>query len=125
MNSTQVWFFSLAAYFDTGPFRPWIFVVAMFGYGSILCSNVLLILSRFDMSGVPIAARIFLSLYWLTSPPLFNPVMYGLNVTKIRILCKGLIAVRLRTRPPVRTDGLLPLVGGGGLNWDLEQTITW
>ncbi|XP_023273272.1 olfactory receptor 10A6-like [Seriola lalandi dorsalis] len=46
--------------------------------------------SRFDMSNVPIVLRIFLSLYWLTCQPLFNPLMYGLNVSKIRIICKNL-----------------------------------
>uniref|UniRef100_A0A3Q2VMY2 Olfactory receptor n=1 Tax=Haplochromis burtoni TaxID=8153 RepID=A0A3Q2VMY2_HAPBU len=42
--------------------------------------------SRFNMSGVPILLRIFLSLYWLISQPLLNPLVYGLNMTKIRIL---------------------------------------
>ncbi|XP_010754114.3 olfactory receptor 142-like [Larimichthys crocea] len=46
--------------------------------------------SRFNMSNVPIMLRIFLSLYFLTCQPLFNPVMYGLNLTKIRIICKSL-----------------------------------
>ncbi|XP_071353022.1 olfactory receptor 4B13-like [Trachinotus anak] len=46
--------------------------------------------SRFDMSNVPIVLRIFLSLYWLTCQPLFNPVLYGLNISKIRIICKNL-----------------------------------
>ncbi len=46
--------------------------------------------SRFDMSSVPTVLRIFLSLYWLTCQPLFNPVLYGLNISKIRILCKSL-----------------------------------
>uniref|UniRef100_UPI0037E8B48E olfactory receptor 11A1-like n=1 Tax=Semicossyphus pulcher TaxID=241346 RepID=UPI0037E8B48E len=47
--------------------------------------------SRFDMKHVPYMCRVFLSLYWLTCQPLFNPVLYGLNLTKIRILCKSLI----------------------------------
>ncbi|XP_030601136.1 olfactory receptor 11A1-like [Archocentrus centrarchus] len=47
--------------------------------------------SRFNMSHVPIMFRIFLSLYWLICPPLFNPVLYGLNLTKIRIICKSLM----------------------------------
>ncbi|XP_040901919.1 olfactory receptor 142-like [Toxotes jaculatrix] len=47
--------------------------------------------NRFDMNRVPNMLRIFLSLYWLTCQPLFNPVMYGLNVTKIRITCKSVI----------------------------------
>ncbi|XP_040902340.1 olfactory receptor 11A1-like [Toxotes jaculatrix] len=40
--------------------------------------------SRFDMSSVPNMLRIFLSLYFLTCQPLFNPVMYGLKLSKIR-----------------------------------------
>ncbi len=46
--------------------------------------------SRFDMSYLSITLRIFLSLYWLTCQPLFNPVMYGLNLSKIRNICKSL-----------------------------------
>uniref|UniRef100_A0A3P9J9X5 Olfactory receptor 52K2-like n=1 Tax=Oryzias latipes TaxID=8090 RepID=A0A3P9J9X5_ORYLA len=38
--------------------------------------------SRFDMSGVPGVLRVLLSLYYLTCQPLFNPVLYGLNLTK-------------------------------------------
>ncbi|XP_075932600.1 olfactory receptor OR9H1-like [Anarhichas minor] len=47
--------------------------------------------SRFDMNRAPILLRIFLSLYFLTCQPLFNPLMYGLNLTKIRIICKSLV----------------------------------
>ncbi|XP_071353339.1 olfactory receptor 11A1-like [Trachinotus anak] len=48
--------------------------------------------SRFNMSSVPNMLRIFLSLYFLTCPPLFNPVMYGLKLSKIRVTCKSLIS---------------------------------
>ncbi|CAI5692475.1 unnamed protein product [Oreochromis niloticus] len=47
--------------------------------------------SRFNMKHVPNRVRIFLSLYWLICPPLCNPLLYGLNLTKIRIIYKGLI----------------------------------
>ncbi|XP_038550189.1 olfactory receptor 142-like [Micropterus salmoides] len=47
--------------------------------------------SRFNMNSVPNMLRIFLSLYFLTCQPLFNPVMYGLNMSKIRIICKSLV----------------------------------
>ncbi|XP_018560422.1 olfactory receptor 11A1-like [Lates calcarifer] len=47
--------------------------------------------SRFDMSSVPNMLRIFLSLYFLTCQPLFNPVMYGLNMSKICFICKNLL----------------------------------
>ncbi|XP_022594370.1 olfactory receptor 11A1-like [Seriola dumerili] len=47
--------------------------------------------SRFNMNSVPNILRIFLSLYFLTCQPLFNPVIYGLKLSKIRSLCKSLI----------------------------------
>ncbi|XP_053279352.1 olfactory receptor 10R2-like [Pleuronectes platessa] len=47
--------------------------------------------NRFDMKHVPNMLRIFLSLYWLTCQPLFNPIMYGLKSTKIRITCKHFV----------------------------------
>ncbi|XP_071352909.1 olfactory receptor 4B13-like [Trachinotus anak] len=47
--------------------------------------------SRFNMNNVPNMVRIFLSLYWLTCQPLFNPLMYGLNMSKIRVICKNLV----------------------------------
>nr|XP_033486527.1 olfactory receptor 52E4-like [Epinephelus lanceolatus] len=47
--------------------------------------------SRFDMKHLPDMLRMFLSLYWLTCQPLFNPVLYGLNLTKIRIIFKNLM----------------------------------
>ncbi|KAM9359655.1 olfactory receptor 11A1-like [Symphorus nematophorus] len=45
--------------------------------------------SRFNMNNVPNMLRIFLSLYWLTCQPLFNPLLYGLNMTNIRNICKN------------------------------------
>ncbi|XP_031163418.2 olfactory receptor 11A1-like [Sander lucioperca] len=51
--------------------------------------------SRFDMNSVPMMLRIFLSLYFLTCQPIFNPLMYGLQMTKIRSLCKSLIFGKL------------------------------
>ncbi|XP_024913380.1 olfactory receptor 142-like [Cynoglossus semilaevis] len=44
--------------------------------------------NRFDIKNVPNIIRIFLSLYWLTCQPVFNPIMYGLNLTKIHVTCK-------------------------------------
>ncbi|XP_030599648.1 olfactory receptor 11A1-like [Archocentrus centrarchus] len=52
--------------------------------------------NRLNMVQVPIMLHIFLSLYWLICPPLFNPVLYGLNLTKIRIICKSLILVKCK-----------------------------
>ncbi|XP_070761801.1 olfactory receptor 4D1-like [Enoplosus armatus] len=47
--------------------------------------------SRFNMSSVPNMLRIFLPLYFLTCPPLVNPVMYGLKLSRIRVFCKSMI----------------------------------
>ncbi|XP_045930604.1 olfactory receptor 11A1-like [Micropterus dolomieu] len=48
--------------------------------------------SRFNMNRVPNILQIFLSLYWLTCQPLFNPLVYGLKMSKIRIICKSLFS---------------------------------
>ncbi|KAM4627671.1 olfactory receptor 2A12-like [Polymixia lowei] len=45
--------------------------------------------SRFDMTSVPSVLRIILSLYFLICQPLFNPIMYGLRMSKIRQICKS------------------------------------
>ncbi|KAK2846480.1 hypothetical protein Q5P01_009479 [Channa striata] len=58
-----------------------------FSFG--ICFQVLQ--NRFDMSSVPNTLQIFLSLYFLTWQSLFNPVMYGLKMSKIRLTCKSLI----------------------------------
>ncbi|XP_074536087.1 olfactory receptor 10R2-like [Halichoeres trimaculatus] len=50
--------------------------------------------SRFDMNKVPNIVRILLSLYFLTCPPLFNPLIYGLKLSNIRAKCKNLISNR-------------------------------
>ncbi|XP_039987284.1 olfactory receptor 11A1-like [Xiphias gladius] len=47
--------------------------------------------SRFNMNNIPSMLRIFLSLYWLTCQPLFNPLLYGLNMSSVRIICRHLI----------------------------------
>ncbi|XP_070685384.1 olfactory receptor 10J5-like [Pempheris klunzingeri] len=47
--------------------------------------------SRFDMKSVHSVLQIVLSLYFLTCQPLFNAVMYGLNISKIRSMCKSLL----------------------------------
>ncbi|XP_029302263.1 olfactory receptor 11A1-like [Cottoperca gobio] len=51
--------------------------------------------SRFDMNSVPNMLRIFLSLYWLTCQPIFNPLLYGLNMSKIRIICRSLVFAKM------------------------------
>ncbi|XP_042355540.1 olfactory receptor 52D1-like [Plectropomus leopardus] len=44
-----------------------------------------IIQTRFNMSHVPIKARIFLSLYFVIIPPITNPVMYGLGTQIVRV----------------------------------------
>ncbi|XP_033994384.1 olfactory receptor 10A6-like [Trematomus bernacchii] len=51
--------------------------------------------SRFDMSGVPSVLRIILSLYFLIIQPLMNPVMYGLQMSKLRNICKHMLCYKL------------------------------
>ncbi|XP_034719605.1 olfactory receptor 10A6-like [Etheostoma cragini] len=48
--------------------------------------------SRFNTSSVPNMLQIFLSLYFLTCQPIFNPIMYGLNMSKIRVMCQSLLS---------------------------------
>ncbi|XP_063348720.1 putative olfactory receptor 8G2 [Pelmatolapia mariae] len=49
--------------------------------------------SRFDMNSVPSTLRIFLSLYFLIIQPLFNPIMYGTQMSKIRKACKHVFCI--------------------------------
>nr|XP_043871414.1 olfactory receptor 10J4-like [Solea senegalensis] len=50
--------------------------------------------SRFDMSAVPRVMRVMLSLYFLIIQPLLNPVMFGLQMTKIRNACKHVLGCK-------------------------------
>ncbi|KAM8903307.1 olfactory receptor 11A1-like [Spinachia spinachia] len=50
-----------------------------------------IIQSRFDMSGEPTVLRIGLSLYFLIIQPLLNPIMFGLQMSKIRNTCKHVL----------------------------------
>ncbi|XP_062275967.1 olfactory receptor 10A6-like [Scomber scombrus] len=51
--------------------------------------------SRFDMSGVSSEFRMILSLYFLIMQPLLNPIMYGLQMSKIRNTCKQLLCDKM------------------------------
>ncbi|XP_072248807.1 olfactory receptor 56A4-like [Leuresthes tenuis] len=44
--------------------------------------------SRFDMSNVPSVLQIMMSLYFVFLQPLLNPLMYGMQTSKIRNSCK-------------------------------------
>ncbi|KAM8769771.1 olfactory receptor 11A1-like [Acanthopagrus schlegelii] len=66
---------------------PHIASLINFSFG--VCFEILQ--SRFDMKGVHSVLHIVLSLYFLTCQPLFNPVMYGLNMSNIRVMCKRML----------------------------------
>ncbi|XP_074496664.1 olfactory receptor 11A1-like [Sebastes fasciatus] len=51
--------------------------------------------SRFDMSGVPRAMQIILSLYFVILQPLLNPIIYGMQMSKIRNTCKRLFCCKM------------------------------
>ncbi|XP_051255448.1 olfactory receptor 10A3-like [Dicentrarchus labrax] len=53
--------------------------------------------SRFDMSSVPSVLRIILSLYFVILQPLLNPIMYGMQMSKIRNTCKNLCCYKTST----------------------------
>ncbi|XP_063348721.1 olfactory receptor 4B13-like [Pelmatolapia mariae] len=62
------------------------------------CSGCFEILqSRFNMNNLPNVLRILISLYWLICQPLFNPVLYGLKMSKIRDICKCLLYSKVKT----------------------------
>ncbi|XP_030008265.1 olfactory receptor 11A1-like [Sphaeramia orbicularis] len=54
-----------------------------------------IITSRFNMNHVPNVLRVFLSLYFLIIQPLFNPLMYGLNISHIRSCCRKLLFAQM------------------------------
>ncbi|XP_033933963.1 olfactory receptor 2A14-like [Pseudochaenichthys georgianus] len=70
-------------------------LVSLLNFSFGCCFEVLQ--SRFDMSGVPSVLRIILSLYFLIIQPLMNPVMYGLQMSKLRNLCKHVLRYKLLT----------------------------
>uniref|UniRef100_A0A8C9XD35 Olfactory receptor n=1 Tax=Sander lucioperca TaxID=283035 RepID=A0A8C9XD35_SANLU len=51
--------------------------------------------SRFDMTSVPSVLCIILSLYFVIIQPLLNPVMYGLQMSKIRNTCKHVLRYKI------------------------------
>ncbi|CAJ1066362.1 olfactory receptor 2A14-like [Xyrichtys novacula] len=50
--------------------------------------------ARFDTASMPTALRIVLSLYFLLIQPILNPVMYGLQLSKIRNTFKHVVCYR-------------------------------
>ncbi|XP_033832490.1 olfactory receptor 1-like [Periophthalmus magnuspinnatus] len=66
---------------------PHLASIINFSFG--VCFEVLQ--SRFDLKNVHKVLKVVLSLYFLAVQPLFNPLMYGLKLTKIRALCRNLL----------------------------------
>ncbi|XP_030007271.1 olfactory receptor 52N4-like [Sphaeramia orbicularis] len=50
-----------------------------------------IIQSRFNMNHVPHMLRIFLSVYFITLQPIFNPLVFGLKMSKIRLVCSNVL----------------------------------
>ncbi|XP_033832519.1 olfactory receptor 11A1-like [Periophthalmus magnuspinnatus] len=59
------------------------------------CSQV--VMSRFDVSWIPAALQVALSLYFFACQPLFNPLIYGLNLRQVRQECQRLLRGKLLT----------------------------
>ncbi|XP_067306840.1 olfactory receptor 4B13-like [Pseudorasbora parva] len=57
---------------------------------SVGCSFEI-IQSRFDKVPMPPVLRVILSIYFLMCAPLINPIMYGMKLSKIRLICPGLV----------------------------------
>ncbi|XP_029964520.1 putative gustatory receptor clone PTE03 [Salarias fasciatus] len=57
-------------------------LVSLLNFSFGCCFEILQ--SRFDMSHVPGALRVLLSLYFLLMQPLLTPVLYGMQMSKIR-----------------------------------------
>ncbi|XP_056611973.1 olfactory receptor 11A1-like [Triplophysa dalaica] len=50
-----------------------------------------IIQSRFDQLNMPPVLRVILSVYFLICPPLVNPIMYGMRLSKIKTALKKMI----------------------------------
>ncbi|XP_062275969.1 olfactory receptor 11A1-like [Scomber scombrus] len=77
-------------------------LVSLLNFSFGVCFEILQ--SRFNMSSVHSILHIVLSLYFLTVQPLFNPVMYGQRMSKIRIICKSLLLRCVVKRRTVQVD---------------------
>ncbi|XP_014018045.1 olfactory receptor 11A1-like [Salmo salar] len=49
---------------------------------------------RYDTAHLPPILRTFLLVYFLICPPLFNPIMYGVRMVKIRQACKKVLGLK-------------------------------
>ncbi|XP_020781093.2 olfactory receptor 10H4-like [Boleophthalmus pectinirostris] len=48
--------------------------------------------TKFDIQNISRVFQVFLSLYIVVGPPLLNALLYGLNMSQLRAVCKGLLA---------------------------------
>ncbi|XP_053177062.1 olfactory receptor 1030-like [Scomber japonicus] len=64
-------------------------LVSLLNFSFGCCFQILQ--SRFDVSRVPNVLRVFISLYFGILQPLLNPIMYGMQMSKIRNTCKQVL----------------------------------
>ncbi|XDV31676.1 hypothetical protein PO909_002639 [Leuciscus waleckii] len=72
-------------------------LISLLNY-SIGCSFEI-IQSRFDKVPMPPVLRVILSIYFLMCPPLINPIMYGMRLSKIKTALKKCIYPRNHIKP--------------------------
>ncbi|XP_033832474.1 olfactory receptor 10A3-like [Periophthalmus magnuspinnatus] len=68
-------------------------VVSLMNFG--LGAAFEIIQYRFNLSYLPESVRIFLSLYFWLVQPILDPFVYGLSISKIRVLCKNLFVSKI------------------------------
>nr|XP_023833385.1 olfactory receptor 2A14-like [Salvelinus alpinus] len=56
-----------------------------------------IIQSRYDTAHLPPILRTILFVYFLICPPIFNPIMYGIRMVKIRHACKKVLRLYTKT----------------------------
>ncbi|XP_030599655.1 olfactory receptor 140-like [Archocentrus centrarchus] len=54
--------------------------------------------SRFDTTSLPSALQIFMSLYFLLMQPVLNPIMYGIQMSKIRNIYEHVLCSKISCR---------------------------
>ena len=67
-------------------------IVSLLNYS--IGSSFAMIQSRLTKTSMPATLRIIISVYFLMIPPLVNPIMYGLKMTKIRDACRKVVNPR-------------------------------
>ncbi|XP_012682483.2 olfactory receptor 10J5-like [Clupea harengus] len=67
-------------------------IVSLLNYS--IGSSFAMIQSRLTKTSMPATLSIIISVYFLMIPPLVNPIMYGLKMTKIRDACRKVVCPR-------------------------------